>query len=173
MYVSRSFILDQLPKYRNQWVTVKQRQAVPDIMRDLYQAHKDYRPHYDQIGRFFEGPTVAATCENLYHFCKENIKYREESEDWQSTALPTGILVRGYGDCKHYASFVAGCLGAIERAQGYPIDWVYCFASYKWAQSTPYHVFVVVRDEEGEEIWVDPTPGAYGKQPVWIVTKKV
>jgi len=173
MYVSKSFILDQLPDYRGQWVTVMHRQAVPDIMRQMYSAHKQYRAYYDQIGLYFEGETLAETCDNLYQFCKENIRYREESEQWQTTALPTGILVRGEGDCKHYASFIAGCLAAIERAEGVPIDWKYCFASYDWARRTPYHVFVIVTDDRGNEIWVDPTPGAYGKEPVWMVTKKV
>lgn len=173
MYVSKSFILDRLPKYRNEWVTIMQRQAVPDIMRSMFEAHAQFRSYYDKIGAYFLGNTLAQTCDNLYNFCRENIRYREESEEWQTTALPTGILVRGFGDCKHYAAFIAGCLAAIERAEGVTIDWCYCFASYKWTQPTPYHVFVVVRDEDGAEIWVDPTPGAYGKQPVWIVTKKV
>src|SRR5689334_5376498 len=105
MYVDRSFILGQLPKYRNEWVTVMQRQAVPDIMRSLFEAHRKFAAYYDSIGLFFEGNTLAQTCDNLYNFCKANIRYKEETIDWQSTALPTGILVRGYGDCKHYASF--------------------------------------------------------------------
>lgn len=173
MYVDKSFILGQLPPYRNEWVTILQRQSVPDIMRSMFEAHKQFKPYYDRIGLYFQGDSLAETCENLYRFCKQNIRYQEETEDWQSTALPTGLLVRGFGDCKHYASFIAGCLGAIERAQGVPIDWFYCFASYKWLVTTPYHVFVVAIDTDGTEIWIDPTPGAYGKNPVWVVEKKV
>lgn len=173
MYVSKSFILDQLPAYENKWVTVMQRQAVPNIMRAMYSAQKQYRGYYDRIGLYFEGATLADTCENLYNFCKDNIHYKEESEHWQTTALPTGILVRGEGDCKHYALFIAGCLAAIERAEGTPINWEFCFASYDWARPTPYHVFVIVTEDDGNQIWVDPTPGAYGKEPVWMVTRKV
>jgi hypothetical protein len=173
MYVSKKFILGELPEYQDKWVTVMQRQAVPDIIRQMYSAHRQYRGYYDLIGLYFEGDTLAETCDNLYNFCKDNIRYREESEEWQTTAQPTGILVRGEGDCKHYASFIAGCLGAIERAEGIPIDWKYCFASYDWTRRTPYHVFVIVTDDEGNEIWVDPTPGAYGKEPVWMVTRKI
>jgi hypothetical protein len=173
MYVDKSFILEQLPPYRNEWVTVLPQQTVPDIMRSMFDAHRKFRSYYDRIGVYFEGSDLADTCDNLYRFCKQNIYYREESVDWQSTAVPTGLLVRGFGDCKHYASFIAGCLSAIERAEGTPINWFYCFASYKWLQPTPYHVFVICVDDQGQEIWIDPTPGAYGKTPVWVVEKKV
>jgi hypothetical protein len=171
MHLDKTFLISQMPTYQDKWVTVMQKQEVKNIMREIYESHADFRKYYDKIAGFFWTGDIAGTCNNLFTFCRDNIRYVEESEDWQSTALPTGILVRGYGDCKHYASFIAGCLDAISR-KICPVDWCYCFASYKLDQRTPYHVFVIVQDGENE-IWVDPTPGAGDKEPVWEIRKRV
>jgi len=171
--VDKYFVLQHLPEYRDEWETVVDDQEVKDIIRTMFDSHVQFKGYYDNIGYLFDGNTISDTCENLFAFCKNNIRYREESKDLQTTALPTGVLVRGYGDCKHYASFIAGCLGAIERNTGTKINWEYCFASYRIDQRTPYHVFVIVNDEKGNEIWVDPTPGADNKVPVWWVRKKI
>ena len=171
--IDKDVILSVLPEYRNEWITVMQRQEVPHIMAEVFEAHKDFSKYYDSIGLLFEGSTIGETADNLYFFCKENIKYQEEGEDFQTTAVPAGILVRGHGDCKHYASFIAGCLAAIERKTGEKINWQYCFASYKLTQRTPYHVFVIVTEPDGSEIYIDPTPGADGKEPVWWYRQKV
>lgn len=171
--VDKNLLIEMLPAYKNEWVTVMQKQEVPHIIEEVFEAHKDFGKYYDKIGVLFEGATISETADNLFHFCKDNIAYKEEGEEFQTTAIPAGILVRGHGDCKHYASFIAGCLGAIERNTGKNIDWEYCFASYKLSQRTPYHVFVIAKDEEGNEIYIDPTPGAYGKEPVWWYRQKV
>lgn len=171
MHVSREALLGQLPPFADEWVTLTPDQDVHDIIVAMVDSYPEFAPYYDRIGNFFVGKDISETCDNLYQFCKDNIQYREETEDWQTVSLPAGILTRGHGDCKAYAAFIGGCLGAIARETGVPIDWEYCFASYKLFQRTPYHVFVVVHTADGD-IWVDPTPGAEDKQPVWVVCKK-
>jgi hypothetical protein len=172
MRVTKSSILAKLPPYQDKWVTVTSSQDVGDIISDIVKSHYLFAPYYDRFAYSFSASTIEEICDNLVNFCKENIQYKEENEDIQSTALPTGILERGQGDCKHYASFIGGCLSAISRETGVPINWKYCFASYKIDQRTPYHVFVTVETPSGT-VWCDPTPGADGKQPVWVVYKKI
>lgn len=170
MKVSKDLLLDRLPPFENKRITIAQRQEVSDIISEMCAAHKEFAVYYDQIALFFDAPTIEEICSKLFIFCKENIRYREEGEEEQTTALPGGILVKGYGDCKHYASFIGGCLDAISRLTGKKINWFFRFASYRLDVPTPYHVFVVVIDR-GQEIWIDPTPGAEGKTPVWVIDK--
>lgn len=173
MRVSKENLLAELPPYRDEWVTIADRQEVErDIIPEIVQAHKAFAKDYDKIAPFFIGDTLKQTCENLYNFCIDNIRYKEEPEKMQTTALPAGLLTRGYGDCKAYAGFIGGCLGAISRLTGERIDWYYCFASYEIDQRVPYHVFVVVETENGP-LWVDPTPGAEGRTPVWEIKERV
>lgn len=171
MDVTKKEVLQLLPPYEDKWETVTETQEVSDIVRDILKCHNMFSGYYDKIAMLFYDPDLGKTCDNLYNFCKKNIRYSEENEKIQTTALPTGILIRGHGDCKHFSSFIGGCLSAIARETGIPIDWHYCFASYKATQETPYHVFVVVNAPDGE-IWIDPTPGAADQEPVWVLNKK-
>lgn len=173
MNVSRSVLLDQLPPYQDQWITIKDNQKVEDIVKRIQVAHKKYAPFYDKISVYFDGDDVGEVCDNVYEFLAEEIKYQEETEDDQTTALPTGILERGVGDCKHYALLAGGILDSLQRITGKKIDWKYRFANYDWWRDNVHHVFVVVTQEDGQEIWIDPTPGANKSTPIQILDKKV
>ena len=172
MYVSKSQILDALPKYVNKRVTITEDQGVKDIISTMLKAHKEFEPLYNKIGYLFIGGDLQETCDNLYDFCKENLKYKEEEEDLQTVNAPQVLVTLGHCDCKGYASFICGCLSAIERNTGKKIDWEYCFASYEMFQRVPYHVFCMVQ-EGNKSYWVDPTPGAAGKKVMWWYRKKV
>lgn len=167
MTVSKNIVLSKLPRFTDEWVKVIDRQDVSDIIDLIIQRHTDYAADYDKIGPLFIGRNLQDTCDNLVNFCAANIQYKEESEARQSVASPAAIISIGRGDCKHYASFIGGCLDAIARATGKPIKWYYCFASYDILQPVPYHVFVIVEDK-GTEIYCDPTPGADALQPVYM-----
>lgn len=172
MYVSKDTLLLELPPYRDEWVMRKRNQKVKDIIRFTIDAYPRFESDYDRIGLLFMGTTVAQTCDNLYNFCKRNLKYVEETVEWQSIPRPAGMIIRGFCDCKGYAGFIGGCLGAMNRMGAANIDWEFCFASYDIKQRTPYHVFVVVYTEDGE-IWIDPTPGANDMMPEYFVFERI
>lgn len=171
MEVTTSALLEKLPPYQDQWILIKENQEVKDIKKRIEVAHKKYAEYYDCIALYFDADTIEEICNNICKFIQKNIEYREEPNEKQTTSLVTGILYRGYGDCKHYALFAAGILNAIERLTGKKIDWVYRFASYN-INPTPHHVFVVVFDK-GDEIWIDPVPGSDKLTPLWMQDKKV
>lgn len=176
MSQATDLLLSYLPPYRDEWIVIHPDQTVKDIIKEVLDAHSEFRPDYDKIALYFEEPTTADITEGLYSFLKGNLYYREEGEDEQTTALPAGILIRGSNpaigiDCKHFAGFTGGVLDALERLTGKKINWVYRFASYDSQDATPHHVFIVVKDG-GRELWVDPTPGSEAREPVFYVDKK-
>lgn len=166
------FLLKQLPPYQDYWVLINKRQKVKDIVKEVLNAHEEFAGYYDKIALYFDADDIEKICKNLYRFCKKNIQYFEESEKFQTTALPTGILTRGEGDCKHFSSFCGGILDAINRLTGKKIDWWYRFASYDISRRTPHHVFVVVLID-GEEFWIDATPMADIIEPFWQQDAKI
>jgi len=169
--ITRQTILEKLPAFKDEWIVVHHDQHVRHIISEVLNAHKLFASDYDLFAADFDGDTIEEIASNLFDFCKRNIEYKEEGDEWQTTALPAGILSRGYGDCKHYASFCGGVLDALNR-RGKSINWCYRFASYRMLDSTPHHVFVVIKKGD-REIWIDPTPEAAGKVPVWQIDKKV
>lgn len=170
--VSRADLLKVLPPNADKWILVNPDQDVYDIIRLILRSHKNYAHYYDKIAPFFYRNSVKKIADDIYNFLKQDIKYREESKEAQTTAVPMGILTRGFGDCKHYASMAGGIIDALNRLYDKKIKWNYRFVSYKLLQPVPYHVFVVIEDN-GSEIWIDPTPGAAEGLPIWIIDKKV
>lgn len=164
-------LLGKLPPYEDAWINIHDNQTVPDIINEVLEAHQEFALYYDKISSFFYSPDLDKVCNNIYSFLKKNIKYKEETESDQTTALPTGILTRRQGDCKHYSGFSAGILDSLKR-MGHDINWCYRFASYRMFDKTPHHVFVVVNPGK-DEIWIDPTPGANSLTPIWQMDKKI
>jgi hypothetical protein len=162
-----------LPEPNGRSLMIEEDQKVSDIMTLILHAHKENAKFYDQIAAQFWTGDIYTTCENLFNFCKKNILYEIESEDYQTVRSPQRILQEGYGDCKHYASFIGGCLSALQRC-GHKINWVYRFAAYKILTSIPGHVFIVVFDQ-GEEIWIDPVLNYFNEHKSYTnkVDKKI
>lgn len=171
MNVTPEKILAKLPPFRNERVLIKEDQRVHDIIGQILNAHEKYADDYSKFAHLFDGKTVEDICNNIYFFLKDHVQYVEEPEEEQTTALPGAIVSLAKGDCKHYSLFSAGVLDALKRS-GKKIKWNYRFASYKPLEKTPHHVFVVVNDN-GKELWIDPTPGAEKITPVWQLDKKV
>jgi hypothetical protein len=164
-------LLQHLPPFRNERILIKQDQRVHDIIEQILKAHEKYRHYYDKIAIYFDDEDTEKICNNLYKFLEKNIEYKEESDEEQTTAVPSAILSLKHGDCKHYSSFTAGVLDALNR-QGRKINWCYRFCSYKLLEKTPHHVFVVVKNKDGSESWIDPVPGANKLTPVWQLDKQ-
>lgn len=158
--VSPDQILSRLPTFQGKWELIKRKQYVPDIIKEILAAHVEFEQYYDCFSYLFYDDDVYQVAETLHGFCKRYIQYRAENVAEQTTALPTGIIARGTGDCKHYALFIAGVIASLDRLYGCGFDWWYCFAGYDGA-TEPYHVFVAVAGVD-EDIWIDPTPGSGG-----------
>lgn len=160
---TKNQVLKYLPPYVDKWVLIKKDQYVPDIEKEILESHVLFAGLYDCFSFLFKDRNPGTVAEELVRFCKKEITYREETVEDQTSAVPQGILVRGHGDCKHYALFCGGVLGSLNRTANAGIDWWFCFASYKKSEKVPYHVFVALQDGD-TEIWLDPTPGA-GEYP--------
>lgn len=168
--VTPDMILARLPPYQDEWQLIKKKQYVPDIIKEICTAHRMYSGYYDAFSDLFYAKDPGAVADELYNFCKSYIMYREESVDAQTSAIPTGILHRGQGDCKHYALFTAGVIASLNRLYGCCFEAYFYFVGYRRALE-PYHVYVSLMSEH-EEIWIDPTPGS-GGTPTLLEPKPV
>jgi hypothetical protein len=75
-------------------------------------------------------------------------------------------------DCKSYSLFIGGILDSLNR-KGKKIKWCYRFASYRFMDKLPHHVFIVINPGKNE-IWVDPVLPSYNekKQYFYKVDRK-
>ena len=169
--MNKNFLLGKLTPYRNNVNLIKNDQVTRDIIQQIIEAHNKYKSDYDKIANYFWKGNVKDTCKYLFSFLKNNVMYSVEPESRQSVKSPAAILATGnyktgYNDCKHYSLFQAGVFDALNR-QGKKIDWVYRFANYRLFNTTPHHVFVVVKIN-GVEYWCDPVLDSWNEKKPYI-----
>jgi len=156
--VSLSQLKSALPPYAGDVVVIKKEQTTKTIVNEILTAHTLFSRQYDLICEYFNYETPEDVAHVLFDFLKKNIPYIVEDEDFQSSRSPAGILeLAGEAgtDCKHYALFCGGVIDALNRNFDCGYTWFYRFASYDRIKS-PGHVFVVLIDDSGKEIWIDP-----------------
>lgn len=170
--MNRQSLLKMLPPPTGREELIAGNQNVDDIIREVLEAHEAFAADYDLIADRFKGGNVPL---KLYNFCRENMRYKIEKTKKQTTRSPAVILDMGFGDCKHYAGFIAGILDALNRSGAAHYKWVYRFGYYDSEDDAPGHVFVVVREGK-TETWVDPVLSTYDQRypaPIDFTDKKI
>jgi LPXTG-motif cell wall-anchored protein len=174
--VSKNILIGRLDPFTGKKDVITYNQDTKDIISGILHIHDKYRSEYDKIYKFFDDGSVDQTAYNVWEYLKDNFKYRIEPEDMQILRSPSAIIGSdSFGiDCKCYSLFSAGIMDAYRRNTGKNFDLVYRFASYDPFDTTPQHVFAVVKDG-GNEYWIDPVLDEYDekKQPYYFKDKNI
>jgi hypothetical protein len=139
---------------------IKVNQSVGDIISGILNTHNYWKNDYDKICLNFNEKTPYLIGKKIFDFLKGHTHYVIESDNQQTLRSPAAILKLGSDkkiglDCKSYSLFIGGVLDALNR-KGKNINWCYRFASYKFTDKLPHHVFVVINPGSSKEIWIDP-----------------
>lgn len=159
--ISKQKILAALPPFDGTYELLADDQTVEDIMQGIKSCHKEFAGDYDLIYQYFIGSTPYQTCKNIFDFLRNSSFYYVEDEMSQTVRSPGGIVAMGATDgidCKNYALFAGGILDAINRSGKQKIPYVYRFASDKFLDPSPCHVFIVAFPGTDQEIYIDPIP---------------
>ena len=160
--MNKSTLISKLPPPKGIEQVIAPRQNLDDIMREVLNAHAKFAGDYDRICGEFAG---GSTEKKLYDFCRSNLVYNVEDEKDQTTKSPAVLLEDGHCDCKGYAGFIAGVLDALNRDGKGRYNFCYRFAEYPSVDDDdPGHVFVVVRQRDSSEIWIDPVMSQFNKR---------
>jgi hypothetical protein len=162
-------VLARVRPFQDESHEIIKNQDTEDIIQSILRCHSQERGEYDKICDLFDEPTAYDTGHKIWTFLRENTRYKEETEDYQTVRSPGAIVATGktWGlDCKNYSLFSGGVLDALNR-QGASIPFCYRFASYDLWNRQPKHVFVVMYPGTQNEIWIDAVLSRYDyhKQP--------
>jgi hypothetical protein len=169
MMISREQILNKLPPFYNKRDILVNDQDVSDIITGILTTHAQYANQYDKIAPYFIGSNNYQTGANIWHFLKNNVRYKVEPESMQMLKAPAAIVTEiinsrvNTSDCKNMSLFTGGILAAINRAGG-RINWCYRFGSYKFLDKMPQHVFCVINPDTNKEIWIDAVLPSYNNK---------
>jgi hypothetical protein len=170
--ISREQILNKLPPFYNRRDILVNDQDVSDIITGILTTHAQYANQYDKIAPYFIGANNYQTGANIWHFLKNNVRYKVEPESMQMLKAPAAIVTEiinnrvNTSDCKNMSLFTGGILAAINRAGG-RINWCYRFGSYKFLDKMPQHVFCVINPDTNKEIWIDAVLPTYNNKKAY------
>jgi hypothetical protein len=148
-----------LLKFKGVKNLIVKNQDVDDIMKIMIDQHNINRKDYDKICHLFIRENEVKTLKAIFDFLKKDVKYKIESGEEQKVKSPGAIVYTGKttgSDCKGYASFINGCIDAINRTGKMKIPFCYRFANYRIIDNVPQHVFSVAYPGTSGEIWIDP-----------------
>jgi len=168
MRLTNNNILRQIGKPKGQAVKIVKFHNTSDIIKQMQAAHYENAIMAVNFANRFKGRLVKDTCNNIFNFIKNNIEYRIEPADAQTTKTINRLISDGYGDCKHYSGFFASVLHALN------IPFVYRFVSYT-TDKTPTHVYIVAYDEKNQPIYCDAVLDDFNteKNYTYKIDKKV
>lgn len=104
---------------------------------------------------FYSDNDIKSTCKKIYNYVKQNVKYTEDKGQ-QDVRLPSRLIHDAQGDCKSMSLFCAGVLKNLG------IPYSYRFVSQN-KNDDFHHVFIVVKDEAGENIYLDCVEDYFNK----------
>jgi hypothetical protein len=149
------------PKYTTTFI--KQNQSAKDIATAIVKSIKESEADAKKIAPYLKGSTKQKSLENIFIFCKNNIKYKKESTDLQTARTLGRILQMKQGDCKHYTTTIA----SLGNALNIPIK--LRLISQNLLNSDPTHIYCV-SNINGKEVIIDPVLNNFNQQATY--TKK-
>jgi hypothetical protein len=168
--MDRIALLGRLTPFEKQRKLLVRDQQVPDIMTAMLKAHNQYKNEYDKISQDFYAGDGIQTAKKVFKFLKQNVRYKIESDQSQRIMSPSALLALASDgfDCKGYALFSMGVLDSLKRKGLINNDLNFRFASYKLLDEIPHHVFVVIKDRNGNEYFVDPVLSRFNERKTYF-----
>ena len=154
MIPAREHIINFMPAVRGLNLIEKVGAANSDIIQAIEKNYPQAVEMTRGVAETFKGHSAKQTAFNIWKFLKTEINYIPDPDEKQKIKLPNRFLSDAAGDCKSFALFTSGLLANLEM----PV--AFRFASYNFFNETPSHVYVVTKDEKGNEIIID---GVYKK----------
>jgi hypothetical protein len=173
--MNKHLLLGKLSPFTGQKKMIVADQDVYDIIRAILNAHKLYATEYDKISNQFYRGNAKETARAIFNFLKDHINYKIDPGTRQQIMSPSAIISIGKNDCKNFALFIVGILQSLKRKGILKNDSFFRFASYKLLDEIPHHVFAVVIDDQGKEIWVDPVLSSFDEKKSYYhkIDKKI
>lgn len=143
MLITKKQILSVLPPPKGVVEVTVDDHDTNDIIRGIVEMHNDNVANYLLVGRLFlENYELEEIPYFLFLFCKNNLKYREDTGESQELKSPQVLMRDGYCDCKGYSLFIGGTLNAINSILKKRVfDCNYCLVSFD-NDKLPTHIFV-------------------------------
>lgn len=129
-----------------------------NIITEVLNCFKDGKQQLKDFAPQLRGSTLKKTCNNIWDFIHDNIRYQEDPGGKQWVREPARLWADGVGDCKSFSVFALSCCYCLG------INAMFRFVSFSEINPDPTHVYVVVPGKQGDEIIIDAVVSRFNYQ---------
>lgn len=137
-----------------------------DIVAEVIKCYNLNHAQAAKLAAQLQGSNLKQTCSNIWHFIKNNVRYKIDPEGYQWVRTPSRLVADGEGDCKSFSVLAASCLKCLG------VTPTFRFTSYN-SSPTPTHVYVVVKQKQGKEIIIDAVINGFNTQKPYTHKKDI
>jgi len=128
-----------------------------DIISTLHKALPQAVKEVATSAEQFRGVNNFETARNIWNYLRKELKYKKDPNGYQFIKLPRRLTTVKNGDCKSYSLLAASILSALKM----PV--IFRYGAYN-TELTPSHVYVITKDENGNEIIIDGVYNYFNKE---------
>jgi len=128
-----------------------------DIISTLHKALPQAVKEVATSAEQFRGANNTETARNIWNYLRKELKYKKDPNGYQFIKLPRRLTTVKNGDCKSYSLLAASILSALKM----PV--IFRYGAYN-TELTPSHVYVITKDENGNEIIIDGVYNYFNKE---------
>lgn len=143
------FLRYKLPPYYNTRTVMHQDGDTMDIVNDMCVVFNECAGEYKEYAKNFSRASVRATCKAIFNYLVANVNYIADGFREQLIKTPSALIHEATGDCKSYSIFTAVML------ENLGIPYIFRFVGYHDDNEDYEHVYIVAKDEDGNDLPVD------------------
>lgn len=152
-----------IPKHKGVISEVYPNGNTNDIVNTILAIDKNNKAGTSKFAKWLNNSaSLEKTLKNVYWFVKRNITYKIDGYTQQVIKLPQAIWHLREGDCKSYAIFISSLLKNLN------IPHQYKFAGYNTGSNNVTHIYIVVPQNNGQYIVLDPCMPDYNKEKNYV-----
>lgn len=147
-------------------VRVKEGGTVHDTIDAICYIIQNYSDQASKISRKLKGSTKTETAKNIYNFCYSYFQFKEDAFRTDQVRTPN----RAFSDRKD--GIDCDCFVALIGCMLHQYNWEFIIrmsANYK--KESYNHVYIILLDENGKEICIDPVLDQFNNEASYLAKK--
>ena len=137
-----------------------------DIINAIIEADESAPLYTEKFALSIPYDNINDICRFLYDYVKTNVRYKEDEDGKQFVQMPGVLVNKKKGDCKSMSLFCASVLKNLG------ILYKYRFITQD-PNSDLHHVYLIVQDENGNNIALDCVENRYNKEVKYYRKKDI
>lgn len=141
------------PRPKGETITVKRNAGVKHTVQFIPKVVESTADQTEGIARMLIAPTLRQTCENIWHWVYDHIRYEKDETGKEQVRAPVRLFSDRKGDCDCFTTFIDSVMLNVSRIKRWPVKVINRITKY--GGKSFQHIYPIVVTPGGERIVMD------------------